>query len=316
MTFNGRTTSEEIVAGLDLTGKTIVVTGTSTGLGFEAARVLAGAGADIVMVARNPGKNAEAAARIRAGQPDAKLALYTMNLGEMASVRRAAAEILATHPKIHALINNAGIMGGPYVVTSDGLELHWATNHIGPFLLTNLLYPALKAAAPSRIVILSSAGHRMPGFDLADLNFKKRDYDYSLAYCQSKRANVLHAVALTRRLAGTGITANAVHPGAIRTEVFRDLTEDHVQGAFAWSAASGSPEKSPTQGAATEIWAAVSPELEGVSGVYLEDCHIAEHIPSGDFGAAGVIEEALDAETAERLWAVSEGAVGEKFGLG
>jgi NAD(P)-dependent dehydrogenase (short-subunit alcohol dehydrogenase family) len=316
MTFNGRTTSEEIVADLDLTGKTIVVTGTSAGLGYEAARVLAGAGAEVVMVARNPAKNEEAAARIRAGQPDAKLKLYTMNLGEMASVRRVAAEILAAHPKIHALINNAGIMGGPYVVTSDGLELHWATNHIGPFLLTNLLYPALKAAAPSRIVILSSAGHRMPGFDLDDLNFKKRDYDYSLAYCQSKRANLLHAVALTRRLAGTGVTANAVHPGAIRTEVFRDLTEDHVQGAFAWSAASGSPEKSPTQGAATEIWAAVSPDLDGVSGVYLEDCHIAEHIPSDDYGAAGVIDEALDPETAERLWDVSEEIVGERFVLG
>jgi NAD(P)-dependent dehydrogenase (short-subunit alcohol dehydrogenase family) len=316
MTFNGRTTSEEIVADLDLTGKTIVVTGTSAGLGYEAARVLAGAGAEVVMVARNPAKNEEAAARIKAGQPDAKLKLYTMNLGEMASVRRVAAEILAAHPEIHALINNAGIMGGPYVVTSDGLELHWATNHIGPFLLTNLLYPALKAAAPSRIVILSSAGHRMPGFDLDDLNFKKRDYDYSLAYCQSKRANVLHAVALTRRLAGTGVTANAVHPGAIRTEVFRDLTEDHVQGAFAWSAASGSPEKSPTQGAATEIWAAVSPDLDGVSGVYLEDCHIAEHIPSDDYGAAGVIDEALDPETAERLWDVSEEIVGERFVLG
>jgi NAD(P)-dependent dehydrogenase (short-subunit alcohol dehydrogenase family) len=316
MTFNGRTTSEEIVAGLDLTGRTIVVTGTSTGLGFEAARVLAGVGAEIVMVARNPSKNAEAAARIKAVQPDAKLALYTMNLGEMASVRRGAAEILAAHPKIHALINNAGIMGGPYVVTPDGLELHWATNHMGPFLLTNLLYPALKAAAPSRIVILSSAGHRMPGFDLDDPNFTGRDYDYSLAYCQSKQANVLHAVALTRRLAGTGVTANAVHPGAIRTEVFRDLTEDHVQGAFAWSAASGSPEKSPTQGAATEIWAAVSPELDGVSGVYLEDCHIAEHISSDNYGAAGVIEEALDPETAERLWAVSEAAAGERFALG
>ena len=316
MTFNGRTTSEEIVAGLDLSRKTVVVTGTSAGLGCEAARVLAGAGAEVVMVARNPSKNAEAAARIRAGQPDAKLALYTMNLGEMASVRRGAAEILAAHPKLHVLSNNAGIMGGPHVLTCDALELHWATNHIGPFLLTNLLYPALRAAAPSRIVILSSAGHRMPGFDLDDVNFAARDYDYSLAYCQSKRANVLHAVALTRRLAGTGVSANAVHPGAIRTEVFRDLTEEHVQGAFAWSTASGSPEKSPTQGAATEIWAAVSPELDGISGVYLEDCHIAEHIPSDNYGAAGVVPEALDPETAERLWAMSEATVGEKFVLG
>jgi NAD(P)-dependent dehydrogenase (short-subunit alcohol dehydrogenase family) len=313
MTFNGRTTSEEIVAGQDLTGKTIVVTGTSAGLGFEAARVLAGAGAEIVMVARNPKKNADAAARILAGQPEAKLRLFTMNLGELASVRSGAAEIFAAHPKIHALINNAGIMGGPYIVTPDGLELHLATNHIGPFLLTNLLYPALKAAAPSRVVILSSAGHRMPGFDLDDLNFGNREYNYQLAYCQSKRANVLHAVALAKRLAGTGITANSVHPGAIHTEVFRDLTEADMQGAFAWSAASGSPEKSPTQGAATEVWAAISPDLDGVSGLYLEDCRIAEHIPSDNYGAAGVIEEALDEKTAEQLWEASEKIVGQRF---
>jgi len=311
MAFNGRTTSEEIVAGLDLSGKTIVVTGASGGLGFEQARVLAGAGADIVMAARNPAKNADAAARIRAGQPDAKLSLVTLDLAEPASVRRAAAEILAAHPKIHALINNAGIMGGPFQTNSQGVELHLATNHIGPFLLTNLLLPALQAAAPSRIVNLSSAGHRMPGFDLDDLNFADRDYIYHSAYCQSKRANVLHAVALTKRLAGSGITANAVHPGAIRTEVFRDLTETDWQGALMWSTQSGSPEKTPSQGAATAVWAAVSPDLEGVSGLYLEDCHVAEHIPSDNMGAAGVVEEALDPETAELLWAASEKILGQ-----
>jgi NAD(P)-dependent dehydrogenase (short-subunit alcohol dehydrogenase family) len=312
LAFNGRTTSEEIVAGLDLTGKTVVVTGTSAGLGREAARVLAGAGAEVVMVARDPGKNTQAADGIKAGQPDAKLHPVTINLAEMASVRRGAAEILSAHPKIHALINNAGVMGGPLTYTVDGLELHLAINHIGPFLLTNLLYPALKAAAPSRIVILSSAGHRMPGLDLDDLNFKSREYIYHTAYCQSKRANVLHAVALTKRLAGTGITANSVHPGAIRTEVFRDLTEADVQGALGWSAASGSPEKTPSQGAATEVWAAVSPEAEALSGLYFEDCGIARHIPA-DWGAAGVLDEALDPATAELLWAASEKIVGQNF---
>lgn len=312
MAFNGRTTSEEIVEGLDLRGKTIVVTGTSAGLGYEAARVLAGAGAEVVMVARDPAKNAKAASRIKAGQADAKLHPVTINLAEMASVRQGAAEILAAHPKIHALINNAGVMGGPLTYTAEGLELHLAINHIGPFLLTNLLYPALKAAAPSRIVILSSAGHRMDGLDLNDLNFKNRDYVYHLAYCQSKRANVLHAVALTKRLAGTGITANSVHPGAIRTEVFRDLTENDIQQALGWSAASGSPEKTPSQGAATELWAAVSPESEGLSGLYFEDCGIARHIPA-DWGAAGVLDEALDPATAELLWEASETIVGQKF---
>jgi NAD(P)-dependent dehydrogenase (short-subunit alcohol dehydrogenase family) len=313
MTFSGRTTSEEIVEGLDLTGRTVVVTGTSAGLGFEEARVLAGAGAEIVMVARNPEKNAAAAARIRTGQPDAKLALVTMDLGEMASVRRGAAEILAAHPRIDVLINNAGIMGGPLTYNSDGLELHLAINHIGPFLLTNLLYPALKAAAPSRIVMLTSAGHRLPGFDLDDLNFRNRHYEYHLAYCQSKRANVLFAVALTKRLQGTGITANAVHPGAIRTEVFRDLGDEAASQAIAWSAMSGSPEKTPSQGASTGLWAAVHPQTAGLSGQYFEDCRIAEHIPSDNFGAAGVIEEALDPEIAERLWEASETVVGQRF---
>jgi NAD(P)-dependent dehydrogenase (short-subunit alcohol dehydrogenase family) len=315
MAFNGRTTSEEIVAGLELSGKTIVVTGASGGLGFEAARVLAGAGAEIVMVARNPDKNADAAARIAAGQPGARLSLVTTDLADLADVRRAAAAILAAHPKIHALINNAGIMGGPLIRSVDGLELHLAINHIGPFLLTNLLLPALKAAAPSRIVILSSAGHRMPGFDLDDLNFETRDYHYQPAYCQAKRANVLHAVALAKRLAGTGVTANSVHPGAIRTEIFRDLPGSDAEMAIAWSAMSGSPEKTPSQGAATEVWAAVSPDLDGLSGLYLEDCHVAEHIPIENMGAAGVIEEALDAATAELLWAASEKIVGEKFVL-
>ncbi len=202
MTFNGRTTSEEIVEGLDLTGKTVVITGTSSGIGREAARVLAGIGADVVMIARNAAKNAEAAAEIKAGQADAKLHLVTIDLGDIADVRRGAADILSAHPKIHALINNAGMMGGPLIRTPEGIELHFAVNHIAPFLLTNILYPALKAAAPSRVVILSSAGHRLPGLDFDDLNFNGRSYDLQTAYCQSKRANVLHAVGLAKRLAG------------------------------------------------------------------------------------------------------------------
>ena len=313
MTFNGRTTADEVLAGLDLTGKTIVVTGSSAGLGSETARAMAAAGAEVVMAARDTDKNARVAARIRAEQPDAKLHLVAMDLADMSSVRHAAAEILAAHPKIDALINNAGIMGGPLVVTKDGQELHFAINHVGHFLLTGLLFPSLKAAGTARVVILTSAGHRMGGFDLEDLNFRNRDYIYHLAYCQAKRANVLHAVALAKRLAPFGITANAVHPGAIRTEVWRDLTEEDAQTAFAWSASSGSPEKTPAQGAATQVWAAVSPEADGLSGLYFEDCRIAEHIPFGDFGAAGVIEEALDPNVAELLWAESEKIIGQKF---
>jgi NAD(P)-dependent dehydrogenase (short-subunit alcohol dehydrogenase family) len=313
MTFNGRTTSEEVLAELDLTGKTVVVTGTSSGLGQETARLLAAKGAEIVMVARNAAKNAEVAAKIRAAQPDAKLDTAQMELSDRTSVRRGAAAILAAHPKIDALINNAGMMGGPYTLTPDGEELHFAANHIGPFLLTNLLYPALKAAAPSRVVILSSAGHRLPGLDFDDLTFAGRPYDLQSAYCQSKRANVLHAVALAKRWKNKGIGVNAVHPGAVRTEVFRHIGDMGATAAIGWSAQSGSPEKTPSQGAATAIWAAFSPEAEGLTGLYFEDCAIARHIPSSEMGAAGVIEEALDPATAERLWAVSEAIVGERF---
>lgn len=313
MAFNGRSTADEVLAGIDLTGKTIVVTGSSAGLGFETARALSARGAEVVMAGRDPAKNAAAADRIRAAQPDAKLSTVTIELADQDSVRRGAAEILAAHPRIHALINNAGIMGGPLTLTKDGVELHFASNHVGHFLLTNLLVPALKAGAPSRIVCLTSAGHRMDGFDLDDLNFRNRDYIYYLAYAQSKRANVLHAVALAQRLKPFGIAANAVHPGAIRTEVWRDLTETDIQQAIGWSSASGSPEKTPAQGAATQVWAAVSPDAEGLTGLYLEDCRIAEHIPYGDFGAAGVIEEVLDPQTADRLWAASERIVGQAF---
>lgn len=315
MAFNGRTTSEEIVQGLDLSGKTIVVTGTSAGLGVEEARALASVGAEVVMVARNPAKNAEAVARIRALYPNAALRPVTIDLADMASVRRGAAEILAAHPRIDVLLNNAGVMGGPLTYTADGLELHLAINHVGPFLLTNLLYPALKAAGPARIVMLSSAGHRLPGFDIEDLNFRNRPYEYFLAYCQAKRANVLFAVELAGRLAGTGIIANAVHPGAIRTEVFRDLGEDAATQAIGWSAMSGSPEKTPSQGAATPLWAAVHPETAGLSGQYFEDCRIAERIPSDNFGAVGVVDEALDPAMAERLWDVTEAIVGQRFPL-
>ena len=214
MAFSAQSTADEVLSGVDLTGKVIVVTGSSAGLGTETVRALASAGAEIVMAARNQSKNEAVADRIRAEVPGAKLSTVAIDLGDLASVRRAADEILAAHPKIDALINNAGFVGGPRTITPEGAELHFAANHIGPFLLTNLLIPALKAAAPSRVIILSSNGHRTGGFDFEDLDFTKRDYNHWTAYSQSKLApkNVYHAVGLSKRLAGTGITANAVHP--------------------------------------------------------------------------------------------------------
>jgi NAD(P)-dependent dehydrogenase (short-subunit alcohol dehydrogenase family) len=237
----------------------------------------------------------------------------SIDLSDLASVRKAAAEILAAHPKIDALINNAGFVGGPRTLTPEGAESHFAGNHIGPFLLTNLLMPALKAAAPSRVLILSSNGHRMGGFDFDDLDFSKREYNHWTAYSQSKLANVYHAVGLAKRIAGTGVTANAVHPGVIRTEVFRDVTPMEEQMVTGWSEANGSPLKSIPQGAATQVWGAVSPEAEGVTGRYLEDCQVATLIPSTTISAVGVIPEAYDEAAADRLWAISEKIVGESF---
>jgi NAD(P)-dependent dehydrogenase (short-subunit alcohol dehydrogenase family) len=308
MPFGPETTVDDVLEGVDLTGKTFVVTGSSAGLGAEAARGLAKAGADVVMAARNLEKNGKVTEAIRAEVPGARLSSVAIDLADLESVRRAAAEILAAQPRIDGLINNAGFVGGPRVITPEGAELHFAANHIGPFLLTNLLLPALKAAAPSRVVILSSNGHRMGGFD-----FSIRPYNHWMAYSQSKLANVYHAVALAKRLGGTGITVNAVHPGVIRTEVFRDVSKDEEMMVTGWAESNGSALKSISQGAATEVWAAVSPELAGVTGVYLEDCRVADQVPATTISAVGVIPEALDTVAADRLWTISEAIVGQAF---
>ncbi len=316
MAFDLESTADEVIRGIDLTGKVIVVTGSSAGLGAESIRVLAGAGAEIVMVARNPAKNEAVADRIRAEVPGAKLSTVVMDLADLGSVRRAAAEILAAHPKIDVLMNNAGFVGGPRILTAEGAELHFAANHIGPFLFTNLLIPALKAAAPSRVIILSSNGHRSGCFDFDDLDWSKREYGHWTAYSQSKLANVFHAVGLAKRLGGTGITANAVHPGVIRTEVFRNVGEQEEAFVTGWTESNGAPLKSVPQGAATQVWAATSPDLADVSGFYLEDCALGVHTPSTTVSAIGVIPEAYNVEDADRLWDISEKIVGQKFALG
>jgi NAD(P)-dependent dehydrogenase (short-subunit alcohol dehydrogenase family) len=313
MPFGPETTVDEVLEGIDLSGKVFVVTGSSAGLGAEAVRGLAKAGAHVVMAARNTEKNGKVAEAIRAEVPGASLSSVAIDLADLKSVRRAAAEILEANPRIDGLINNAGFVGGPRVITPEGAELHFAANHIGPFLLTNLLMPALKAAAPSRVVILSSNGHRMGGFDFDDLDFSIRPYNHWMAYSQSKLANVYHAVALAKRLAGTGVTVNAVHPGVIRTEVFRDVSKDEEMMVTGWAESNGSALKSIAQGAATEVWAAVSRELDGVTGAYLEDCRVAEQVPATVVSAVGVIPEALDIAAADRLWAISETIVGQAF---
>jgi len=298
--------AEEVVAGLDLRGKTIVVTGVSSGLGVETARVLAKAGARVIGAARDLDK-------ARAALASADVELVRLDLTSLASVRECAAEIDARAPSLAALVNNAGIMACPLGRTRDGFELQFGTNHLGHFLLTGLLVPKLIAGSPSRIVCVSSRGHMIAGVNLDDPNYKTATYDPWDAYGRSKSANVLHAVALDGRLRARGVRANAVHPGGIMTELGRHLTPEAIKAMTDRMASRGPIAfKQVPYGAATQVWAAVSPELEGVGGRYLEDVRISE--PSrGDSDPSGFAAHAVDPEIATRLWTLSEKLVGQTF---
>lgn len=313
MGFGAASTVDEVLRGISLEGKVCVVTGSSAGIGVETVRGLAKAGAGVVMAARDGAKNERVANTIRTSVPDARLHPVSLDLSNLAKVREAALAILAAHPRIDILINNAGMLGGPRTLTPEGAELHFATNHLGPFLFTNLLLPALKAAAPSRIVVLSSNAHRMGGLDFDDLTFAKRPYEHWAAYSQSKMANMLFTTALAKRLTGSGVTVNAVHPGVIVTEVFRSVPREEQDRVTGWSEQMGSPVKTPAQGAATQVWAATAPELSSVSGFYLEDCRIAEDIPASTLSIVGAAPEGRNEAQAERLWDVSERLVGQTF---
>lgn len=311
--FDAQSSADDVIRGIDLRGKVAVITGTSAGLGSETARVLAQAGATVVMAARDAQKNAKAMAAIRAQVPAAQLEHITLDLADLASVRRAAADINARHPRLHLLINNAGVMACPLARTAEGCEMQFGANHIGHFLFTCLLVPALIAGAPARIVSLTSGGHRTGAVDFDDPHFERRPYNNWVAYGQAKTANALFAVGLTRRLQALGVTANAVHPGSIRTELSRHLTEADFAQLAEWGRVGANITfKTPAQGAATQVWAAVSPELEGVGGLYLEDCGIGVENAT-PMAASGYQPYALDAEAAERLWALSEDIVGQRF---
>lgn len=311
--FDKNSTVDDVIAGIDLRGKTAVVTGTSAGLGIETARALARAGATVVMAARDAQKNAQAIATIRTALPAAQLVHVTLDLSDQASVRRAAAEILAAHPRIDILINNAGIMACPLLHTADGLEMQFGTNHIGHFLLTCLLVPGLKQGQDARVISLSSGGHRIGTVDFDDPNFERRPYHNWLSYGQAKTANALFAVGLDKRLRPFGITANAVHPGSIHTELGRHLTAEDIKQMSEWNTQGAQIEyKTPAQGAATQVWAATSPQLAGIGSRYLEDCSIGV-INEAPMALSGYAPHALDAAAAEKLWALSETIVGRQF---
>ncbi|MEZ4291292.1 MAG: SDR family NAD(P)-dependent oxidoreductase [Myxococcota bacterium] len=307
------TTAEEASRGVDLSGETIVVTGGSAGLGVETARVLALRGARIVSVVRDRAKGEAAAATIREAVPGAQVELAVLDLFDLDSVRRGGDEIRQRFPKIDRLINNAGVMACPLGRTAQGLDTQLGTNHLGHFVLTARLMPALLAAAPGRIVNLSSGGHRMSPIRFEDPFFEKEPYDKWMAYGQAKTANVLFAVELDRRYRDRGLRAFAVHPGAIHTELGRHMGADDFKALMGKRPQSEPMKfKQVPQGAATSVWAAVSPDLEGRGGVYCEDCGVAPVIDTPG-SSVGVMSWAVDEQAAAQLWTLSEAWSGEKF---
>jgi NAD(P)-dependent dehydrogenase (short-subunit alcohol dehydrogenase family) len=292
--------AQDVLEGIDLTGKLAIVTGGYSGLGLETTRALAGAGAHVVVPARRRATAEQALADIDGVEID------ELDLADLQSVRAFADRFLASERYAELVINNAGIMACPETRVGPGWEAQLATNHLGHYALVNLLWPAI-ANEGTRVVSVSSAGHRRSPIRWDDVMFK-RGYDKWEAYGQAKTANVLFAVQLDALGQDAGVRALASHPGGIRTPLQRHLTEEEMMAA-GWIDEQGNliaaGFKTPEQGAATQVWAATSPQLAGMGGVYCEDCDIAELTPADDTTAGGVREYAVNPDEAARLWQLS-----------
>lgn len=310
--FDATSTTTQVIEGISLAGKVTVVTGASSGLGVETSRVLAAAGATVIMVARDAAKLEAVAQNLQSELPAAQLHTQLMDLADLESVRSAATEILLYHPTIQLLINNAGVMACPLMRTAQGYEMQFGTNHLGHFLFTGLLSQALIEGAPGRVVNLSSAGHKFGKFNFEDPSYLHREYDKWQAYGESKTANILFTVALDLRTRERGVRAFAVHPGVIMTDLARHMQPEDLTALQARSPR-GEPLKFKTleQGAATTVWAASSPHLSGRGGIYLENCQIAP--AAGPGKESGVESYAVNPASAERLWTLSEELVGQSF---
>jgi NAD(P)-dependent dehydrogenase (short-subunit alcohol dehydrogenase family) len=315
--FGATSTTDEVLQGIDLTDKRVLVTGVSAGLGVETARSLAAHGAQVVGAARDLSKAKRATESVRSqAVRGGSLQLVQLDLASLESVRRCADELLAAGKPFDVIIANAGVMACPEGATVDGFETQLGTNHLGHFVLVNRIASLLRQG--SRLVNLSSAGHRYSDVDLDDPNFKRSPYAEFVAYGRSKTANVLFAVEFDRRHRARGVRATAVHPGGIQTELSRHMSPGASQKLIAEINASrpkGAPPfsyKSIPQGAATSVWAACVADAEAIGGRYCEDCHVAE-IASAPGLRAGVQPYALDPERAQALWKKSEEWVGERF---
>ena len=297
--FGATTTAAETLSGIDLTGQLAVVTGGYSGIGIETTRALSGAGAHVVVPARRPAVAAEALAGIAGVEVD------ELDLGDLDSVAGFADRLAGSGRGIDLMIDNAGIMACPETRVGPGWEAQFATNHLGHFALVNRLWSAL-ADGGARVVSVSSAGHRRSPVRWDDVQFEQ-GYDKWQAYGQAKTANVLFAVQLDTLGADAGVRAFALHPGGIMTPLQRHLPKEEMV-AFGWIDEDGNPVgqgfKTPEQGASTTVWAATSPQLDGMGGVYCEDCEVAE--PNDDPSSRrGVRSWATDPDEAARLWALS-----------
>ena len=320
--FGATSTTDEVLSGRDLSGKRVLVTGVSAGLGVETARALAAHGAHVVGAARDLAKAEKATEGVRAAAANGGSAfeLIELNLASLASVRACADELLAKGEPFDLIIANAGVMACPLSYTADGFEMQFGTNHLGHFVFVNRLAPLLSYGG--RLVNLASSGHRFSDVNIEDPNFERTQYDPWAAYGRSKTANILFAVEFDRRHRARGVRAAAVHPGGIQTELGRHIgqkgLEELVTTMNATRAAQGKPPfqfKSIPQGAATSVWAGIVADAEEVGGRYCEDCHVAGLLTGegSDMISEGVRAYALDPERAAALWAKSEEMVSERF---
>jgi NAD(P)-dependent dehydrogenase (short-subunit alcohol dehydrogenase family) len=307
-----------VLQGVNLSGKRVLVTGVSAGLGVETARALASHGAEVVGAARDLSKARNATQHVLAQAAlGGSLSLVQLDLASLESVRHCADRLLSVGKPFDLIIANAGVMACPKGTTADGFETQFGVNHLGHFLLVNRIASLLKSGA--RLVNLSSAGHRYADVDLEDPNFEHSRYEEFVAYGRSKTANVLFAVEFDRRHKARGVRATAVHPGGIETELGRYLTAE-VRDTLIANINASQPKDAPPfswksipQGAATSVWAACVADAEKVGGRYCEDCHVAEIVYTPGV-RVGVHSYALDPKRAQALWEKSEQLVGERFG--
>lgn len=321
--FGATSTTDEVLSGVNLQGKRILVTGVSAGIGVETARSLAAHGASVVGAARDLTKAEAATAEVRrdAAKNGGNFELVELDLADLKSVRACADALVAKAEPFDLIIANAGVMATPFGHTADGFETQFGTNHLGHFVLVNRIASLMRPG--SRLINVSSSGHRFANVDLDDPNFERTPYEPFVAYGRSKTANILFAVGFDRRHRERGVRAAAVHPGGIRTELARHLDPAQMQSIIEQLnkqlAAEGNASfqwKTIPQGAATSVWAGVVAPADEVGGKYCENCHVGQVVADDVTITAiseGVRGYALDSTNAAALWKKSEEMVGESF---